>query len=272
MVSNIIYRAIPFPVEEVLTDSLPDNDTFHQYSSQLLVQADRPTDSIPLDDLSICNLSTESLTSEIAYVCIDSSDSLEKEAPSNVVNLNKRKAKPKRVKKQLNCNTIDPIKRVPLDVVYGNSLLENTMDIKPNSNSTEKDKETPVFLSVTDMIDFEQHSKPDNSLRKKNVSNSNKQKRMFEQKKVQNGKSSRTPNPKLILGNSINFNNNLHKPEYSKFTRIARLRIRRLSLKTPELKLQKLVICRHSNYNCSEFKRRVPMLNLKRVLQLSSPY
>ena len=148
MVSNIIYRAIPFPIEEELTDSLSDAPTFSQLQTQLF---QGPLPSTDFDDLSVCNLSTESLNSEITHVCIDSLDDLDRNAPSFRSRSNKRKSTPK---KKTNDLSIYTNKRLPLDVVYGNSLLVQG-EKEAKSKRLNPENQPPTFLSVTDLVEFE---------------------------------------------------------------------------------------------------------------------
>ena len=268
MVSNIIYRAVPHPIEEVLTESISDNDILHQYTSQMIFKSAHI--AVEPDDSSICTLSTESLNSDITHVCIDSCDSLEE---ANAANLNKRKARPKKAKKHRNDLTLEPIlSRVPLDVMYGNSLLTENTGIRQISSST--DKHSPVFLSVTEMLDFDQISQTpirsttpvqqepislkrsgwilgDDSLpkeKRKKISNNTYSLNQFSLE-ISNIKVNTTP-PLSVR-------------------REMKLQIIKLILKDPELKLKKLMLFPSSKTLRTTDSPREPKLSLKRITQPS---
>ena len=245
MVSNIIYRAIPFPMKEVLPDSYTDNNAY-QLSSQLI-----PPAPLELEDLSF-----DSMTSEIAHVCIDSCDSLSIDVPPKKGNSKKRRALVKKARKQ---RRGDLIKRVPLDIVYGNSLLKKTMDIKEN------EKETPVFLSVTDMRDIDRVTQPDNGSSERNVSCPIKEK-----KELIRCKKSLKTHPIMDRKFELKITNDWAKIQESYqvyFTRIARLPIKKLSVKRQTGRVsKKQTPSIHPNSKIPRFNR-IPVLRLKRVTQ-----
>ena len=234
--------------------------------------------AVESDDLSICNMSTESLNSETAHVCIDSCDSLE-ELSSNVANhIGKRKAKPKKVKKRPNNLTLTPINRLPLDVMYGNSLLNDSTEIKQNDSST--DKGTPLFLSVTEMLEFDkitQTPKRATTLEQHDSISRKRSAGLFRDRPVPKEKRKKISNHSLSSQVSLNkFTleiNNLEfnrTPPPSSVHLEMRLHVRKLSLKKPEVKVKKLPLLPFSQtlQFTSNFTR-VPVLNLKRIIQLS---
>ena len=283
MVSNIIYRAVPYPMEEVLTDSISDNDILHQYTSQIISKS--PHIVVEPDDISICTMSTESISSEVTHVCIDSCDSLDKEPTSNAANLNKRKVRPKKAKKQLNNLTLDTINRVPLDVVYGNFLLKESTGNKQNG------MDIPLYLSVTEMLDFDQNSQTDDistvSPQRESIFRKRSRRTVRDnpvpkgkRKKITNHSiSPRISESRLSLLQPIKLNQfslETNKMEINRtlpplsVCREMKLSIRKLPLKKAELKLEKLKLLSSETCQFPQNFTRIPMLNLQRIIQLHS--
>ena len=233
-------------MKEVLSDSYTDNT--YQFSSQLI-----PPAPLELEDLSF-----DSMTSEIAHVCIDSCDSLSIDVPQKRGHSKKRKALVKKARKQ---KRLDTIKRVPLDIVYGNSLLKQNMDIKENGLVPEK--ETPVFLSVTDMVEVDRVTQPNNRSSERNVPSP-----IMEEKDLIQRKKSLKTHPIMDRKFELKITNNRNEIQKSYqvyFTRIARLPIKKLSVHRQSGRVSKeQTPSIHPNSKIPKFNR-IPVLRLKRV-------
>ena len=240
-------------MKEVLSDSYTDNNTY-QFSPQLI-----PPSPLELEDLSF-----DSMTSEIAHVCIDSCDSLSIDVPQKRAN-KKRKALVKKARKQRRSH---PTKRVPLDIVYGNSLLKTTINIKENGLTPEN--ETPVFLSVTDMGDTDKVTQPDNGLSEKNVSSPIQERKVITGRELIQRNKSLLTHPIMDRKFELKITNDWNKMHEScqvYFTRIARLPIKKLSAQRQTGRIsKKQTPSIHPNSKIPRFNR-ILELRLKRVTQ-----